>query len=192
MRDHWSFLFSIHSRRSCYRNITWVLLSSNQQWTPTEHIPISSRQRGSIEGCRSNWGATLDSHHALVCTKLSMCVSGCSKYTMQQRLQCGVLSNLTPFSTQTSNDRLTRNTLNSTGLVDCGLVRRIVIFSTFESLRFFCINLNTDHVPLKLRRRMKTMNRRKKNKQCAVFNTYVSFSILHLRDIGYPLEFTIP
>ena len=150
--EHRLFLASTNFRRSNCRYATWRPPSSNQPLTQIDHIAISHKWRGCIQDCRSYWSTSLDSDHALVCSKLSMCFGGRSNRKIPKRLDCDKLSQpacLTAFqntlaekleTTPPSNINLhwslVQNALHSAGLASCGLTSRVATpWISAESLR---------------------------------------------------------
>ncbi|WP_432422671.1 endonuclease/exonuclease/phosphatase family protein [Streptococcus dysgalactiae] len=90
--DHRLFLASTNFRRSNQRYATWHPPSSSQRWTQIDHIAISHKWRGCVKNCRSYWSTCVDSDHALVCARISMCFGGRPKRTTQLRLDINRLA----------------------------------------------------------------------------------------------------
>jgi hypothetical protein len=74
--DNRLFLSSTSFRRSKRRTATWRPPSLTQDWKQIDHIAISYSWRGCVQDCRSFWTTCLESDHALVCARLSMCFGG--------------------------------------------------------------------------------------------------------------------
>ena len=90
--EHHLFLVSTNFRRSNQRYATWRPPSSAQHWTQIDHIAISYKWRGCVKNCRSYWSTCMDSDHALVHARLSMCYGGHPKRTNNPRLDADRLA----------------------------------------------------------------------------------------------------